>query len=382
MAVDFRCEHCGKLLTVEAAGDSQVKCPHCKAKTTVPAALAAMPRPQVPPASSSASQSTPPPMPASDKPASEDADDEFEEGEVEESQLMVISAAAMPWVISIFFHLGLLLIAALVTMISIRVNEPELQVVPNAVLSDNPGAMSPADSQTPTENSQANPTQQRQTTAADSTIDDGRTDAQVGMMGITGASAGTGELGIAAASGGGPRSNFFGSGGNAYYVVYVVDRSGSMIDTFDFVRHEMIVSISRLVPEQQFHVILFAAGQPMEKTPKYLTPADTTYKVKAAEFLDEARPQGSTNPIPALQRAFSVLGDASGGKIGKLIYLLTDGDFPDNDKVLSMISSANRSKDVHINTYLYGHRGPSATDVMRRIAGDNGGVFTVVDRQE
>ena len=51
MTVDFRCEKCGKLLSVDAAEGSSVRCPHCNKKVQVPAALAALPRPQVPPGS-------------------------------------------------------------------------------------------------------------------------------------------------------------------------------------------------------------------------------------------------------------------------------------------------------------------------------------------
>jgi len=45
---------------------------------------------------------------------------------------------------------------------------------------------------------------------------------------------------------------FFGGGGKAYNIVYVIDRSGSMIDTFDAVRREMKRSIYGLEEAQNF----------------------------------------------------------------------------------------------------------------------------------
>ncbi len=69
------------------------------------------------------------------------------------------------------------------------------------------------------------------------------------------------------------RTNFFGTVGIAHHVVFVIDRSGSMIDTFDYVRQEMIASISRLSAQQNFHIILFAAGPPIENGPRRLVPA-------------------------------------------------------------------------------------------------------------
>ena len=50
MNVDFRCEHCGKLLSVQGKTGDEVRCPHCMKMTAVPAGLASLPRPRVGPA--------------------------------------------------------------------------------------------------------------------------------------------------------------------------------------------------------------------------------------------------------------------------------------------------------------------------------------------
>ena len=67
---------------------------------------------------------------------------------------------------------------------------------------------------------------------------------------------------IASGSGHGPPSQFMGTGGNAYCVCYIIDRSGSMVIAFDYVKKEMLRSIQQMQAEQLFHVIFFSAGEP------------------------------------------------------------------------------------------------------------------------
>jgi uncharacterized protein with von Willebrand factor type A (vWA) domain len=185
----------------------------------------------------------------------------------------------------------------------------------------------------------------------------------------------------------GPKTKFFdpgGGGGNAYHVVYVIDRSGSMIDTFGSVRQEMLISISHLRPPQDFHVILFAAGAPKELEHRRLVPATGSYKGDVGRFLEPIRAEGKTDPVPALNRAFDVLAGADPKLPGKLIYLLTDGVFPDNQKVLDVIRKRNAGakKDVLINTFLYGNRPPEAEKVLQTIAAENGGLYKFVSADE
>ncbi len=105
-------------------------------------------------------------------------------------------------------------------------------------------------------------------------------------------------------------------------VIYVIDRSGSMVDVFDMVKYEMRKSIALLNEDQYFHVIFFSEGQPIETKPRGLVPATDNNKLRCGRWLDEIVPCGQTDPIPALERAFDVLSHADSPK-GKLIYLLT-----------------------------------------------------------
>ena len=162
----------------------------------------------------------------------------------------------------------------------------------------------------------------------------------------------------------------------SYDVVFVVDRSGSMLESFDVVRSNILSPIGRLYDHWGFHVICFG-GQPIELEAKKLVRASHENKVTAAEFIAAVQPQGLSDPIPALERAFEALSRAS-RKPGKIVYLLTDGDFPDSDKVLAAIRRLNEKKEVVIFTVQFGRRSPNAETVLKAIAQENGGKYRFV----
>jgi len=169
------------------------------------------------------------------------------------------------------------------------------------------------------------------------------------------------------------------SGGGAMDVVFVIDRSGSMVASFDFVMREMLIRVHAMRDDHRFHVILFTQGEPLELRPAGLAAASEARKDAAADFVDSVEPGGRTDPVPALTRAFAAL---RSGRDGKLIYLLTDGVFPDNAAVFEAIEKHNPRRDVLINTILFGHPSPEAEAVLERIARENGGRFKHVSWDE
>ncbi|MBU0719085.1 MAG: VWA domain-containing protein, partial [Planctomycetes bacterium] len=126
---------------------------------------------------------------------------------------------------------------------------------------------------------------------------------------IIGIGAGGGDFsryGLAVSGGNAP--DFFGLGSSApgaRRIVYVVDRSGSMLATFNYVRAELKRSISALDRSQKFHVIFFSAGDPVEMPPKRLVSAIAARKAEFFEFLEGVYPGGRTDPAPAMSRAFA-----------------------------------------------------------------------------
>jgi hypothetical protein len=194
-------------------------------------------------------------------------------------------------------------------------------------------------------------------------------------MSVIGIGPGGGEGGGDAARygltvGGGAGPEFFGLGGSApgvRSIVYVVDRSGSMIDTFNHVRAELKRSISALRRSQKFHVIFFNSGEPLENPPAKLVNAIEANKEQFFEFLAGVTPMGSTRPERALRRALALEPD--------LLYLLSDGITFDPD-LPRKLDDWNRSRRTKIYTIAYLDEG--GRRLLEAIARENGGEFKFV----
>jgi len=389
MAIEFRCSKCMKVVNVTARPGKKVRCPHCGKKVVVPAALASLPTPQVPDQSGASGPAAG--GSGGDKPPGEEELEE--EPDLSNDAVMAAMANIMPWVISVFLHVGLMLIMVFAVMIVVFNKMPERVVIPDAALSDTPGGrINPGEGDPDMEMHQPRPTDEDKWSRkeGDVSVDTGKTDKRIDLIGrgVGGASGG----GLASPGlttggrGSGPRSDFLGSGGSAHHVVFVIDKSGSMAigGVFDHVRQQMLISISKLREIQDFHVILFADGPPDEFQPRRLVPGSDMYKENVAKWLKTVQAHsttGATNPVPSLVRAFAVLRNADTRRKGKLIYLLTDGVFLDNALVLRTVTG-NRSKDVFINTYLYGFKPPEAVALMKKIASVTRGKYKYVSRDE
>jgi hypothetical protein len=172
----------------------------------------------------------------------------------------------------------------------------------------------------------------------------------------------------------GPKSPFMGISGNAMRVAYVCDASGSMFDRGGMLKQQLQQAIDVLKPIQAFNVVFFQEGDP-EYLSRKLVLAAPANKRKAYDFLNGIVFKGNTNPIPGLKVAF----DSN----PQLIYLLTDGDFPDNAAVESYIADRNKDKRDKINTIAFGGQSGGAYEkLLQRIAADNGGTYKSVTEQD
>jgi len=388
MAARFRCPECNHPLH-HRHGDKPakgcvLKCPECGARLVVPAALASLPQPQI---------DTPIPATADDGP------------EMPAGRPVVLPAMArsMPWLMSMCFHVALAMIFMFVAMIAIAdppdipghmpsfsyidSNMPPINVSNPSPLPPSHRPHDPRKSQEDKDDKAKGQKKELEGRMAKDAI--GAAPSLAGLnpdrkplklIGISGS--GT-FFGIEGLGGDGGDGGGGGGGGGTRRpdVVYLIDRSGSMVDTFDTVRREMLLSIGKMKPKRKFHVVLFSDGRPIEKTPRAMTPATERAKVKLVKFLEPVRASGKTDPIPAINRAFDALARGAAGKVA-IIYLLTDGVFPDNDGVLKTIRRRNSGRLIQINTILYGNRPPVAEKVMARIAAENGGEYRFVSRDE
>ena len=189
------------------------------------------------------------------------------------------------------------------------------------------------------------------------------------------------------------------NGGNSDDILYVIDRSGSMIDTFHAVTYNMALSIGSLAPrraigltattrrprKKRFGILFFADGKPQVFNKAMLTEPTMANRAAAAKFLETVIPVGQTDPVAALKAAFATLraGQSKSRPRNQLLFLLTDGVFPDNDAVIGLVR-AELKKNPHVKlcTILYGHRPPAAEATMKMLAKLSHGVYRYVEIED
>ena len=194
-------------------------------------------------------------------------------------------------------------------------------------------------------------------------------------LSIIGIGAGGGDAaGLGLSMGHAPGPEFFGLGSSSRGVrriVYVVDRSGSMLDTFRYVQDELKRSISALRRSQKFHVIFFSTGTPVENKPRRPVSAIAAHKEEFFRFLDTVFPGGGTEPGPALKLALNLEPD--------LVYLLSDGVDFDPD-LMKNLDRWNTKRNVQIFTIAYLDR--TGSEFLELIAREHGGDFKYVTEHD
>lgn len=326
--------------------------------------FAATPRPDAPP-------STPPPIPPGH-------DDRAGVGEEINATLL----ALLPWGISIIFHAGLVLLAIFVVWSTVAGIDDDEVIVPIARLSETPGAplqqktFERVKTTTKTTRRTVTPTQSKSTLTS-------KVKTQAALIGVAGGPSKASPFGAQIATGAQFDTKFFGSGGNARRLAFLVDWGGGMIDLHPQILAELIRTIQQLNEKQQFTVIFFQGDRIIEAPPKGLKQATADMKQQIADWLQPypggVPPQGRNNPVAALQRALKYK--------PQLIYLLSDnltgaGKFEmDQRRLIAEIEAANVSA-TKINTIQFVYRDPLSRlglpGTMELIADRTGGVYKFV----
>jgi len=163
---------------------------------------------------------------------------------------------------------------------------------------------------------------------------------------------------------------FMGVRDQAMRVVFLCDSSGSMMTKFDSLRQELRKSVDGLLPVQSMSIIFFSedAYLTLDKRSVAASPGN---KKKASELLDKTAPHGSSDPIPGIRAAFAANPQA--------IYLLTDGDFPNNFQVRDEIRKLNKDKKVKVHTIAFVDRGDEYEKLLKSIADENSGTYKFVE---
>lgn len=381
MAAELRCTHCGQSILIHPTPSGKARCMHCGKRMTIPPLLASLPTPQIP------GETLDPAPPEEQVPLRIEVSSEPESGE----PVAAVMARMMPWVISALMHAGLMLVMVFVAMVVIVPAEEvfaPVDVGPFAV----DGTKQRIEHPSPVINDDVTPWtggSESLTYPRDEALSTETTATSKRVVIGTGMSAAASVLSPRDwGTGGPPGGTIIGDPPDprqASHIVFVIDKSGSMMAEFDRVRHEMLRYIGFLRPVQDFHIILFADGPPVEFLPRRLVPSDDLYKMKAAEWLQTIRAgsiEGHTDPAASLGRAFDVLARADKRRPGKLLVLLTDGVFLNNEKILKLIETRNADGQVRINAFLYGHRPPEAVKAMKTIALKNKGMYKYISPDE
>ena len=163
---------------------------------------------------------------------------------------------------------------------------------------------------------------------------------------------------------------FFGVVTEAPKVAYVIEGSGSMIDSIMYVKRELKRSIRQLKPNQMFYVAFASSGPAREMPARKLVPATEANKQAACEFIDSYVPAGQTDLTDSLRRAFEV-----GAEV---IYVLSDGEF--EERTVDLVDRLNSDRKVKVNTvcFLYA----SGEMLLKEIARRNGGTYKYVSEDD
>lgn len=287
-------------------------------------------------------------------------------------------ALVTAWILSVIVHLSLFAAMVAVPWIArnvtaegdLHVAATQLEAAPKEVKFSMTPAKSDIVQPTSALNEPTHVTPQQQASLSQLT-EPRKTD-----LAIVGIGTGGGEFskyGLRAGAGSGPQ--FFGLGGEARAarrIVYVVDRSGSMTGIFGAVQKELKRSIDGLRKSQEFHVIFYSNGELVENPPKRLVNAIRASKETTFEFIDSVWPEGGTEPLEAINRAFILKPD--------LIYFLSDGEIPGAAELKESLIQQNKGRQVRIFTIAYVN--PAGRDLLEEIARDHGGQFKFVSEYD
>lgn len=299
--------------------------------------------------------------------------------------------AALPWLVSFLLHVGVVLLAIFIVWSASKEVEEDEVIVPIARLSAKPAApmqRSVSKSQTQTKSvSKTRRTLSRNATIQASSALESKVDTNELSLtkAMPEAKASPFDTGIRA--GKELEAKFFGTGGNAYRIAYLVDASGSLIDTLPFVILELKRSIGQLSEKQHFTVIFFQGEDAIEVPPFGLKRANSEFKQRVIKWIDlesgNITPKGLSNPVKALRLALRYK--------PQLLFVLSDnitgeGRYEVDQKALiESIERENRG-GTKINTIQFLYPDPLVRFDMKAtlevISNNTGGIYKFLDGRE
>lgn len=190
---------------------------------------------------------------------------------------------------------------------------------------------------------------------------------------------------------------FYGFEVNSKRVIFIVDRSGSMLEEsewmppakddkpdgkrrIDVAKFELRTVIRMLADDAYFNVILFSEGA--KAWQPTLVPATKTNREAAVAWANALPAEGGTNTWDSLELAFQIAGASSDKKRDQgadTIFFVSDGQpsvgrLTDPNEILVELARLNRTRRVRINTITIGSEGSGIDpEFLKRMADENFG---------
>jgi len=302
-------------------------------------------------------------------------------------EVNAVLLSLLPWGISLLFHIGLVLLAIFVVWSTInRLGPDEEIIIPIARLSATPGA--PLTMKTTKKKIKTKQRVMAKSVRQTPTKISSKVDAKIPLTGASGGAPGKASpFGTTVRTDSGARATMYGSGGNARRIAYIIDASGSLLDSMPFVINEIKRSISKLSNRQSFTVIFFQGENVIEIPPKGLKKANSENKQRIIDWIDldsgNIVPKGRSTPVKAIKVALRYK--------PQLVFLLSDnitgqGQYEMNqERLLAEIKKANTAH-TKINTIQFLYPDPLAKvglkPTMELISESTGGIYKFVDGRE
>ncbi|MFA9477344.1 hypothetical protein ACERK3_03435 [Phycisphaerales bacterium AB-hyl4] len=294
----------------------------------------------------------------------------------------------LPWGIALLFHAGLILIAAFVAWSTIVAPDEDEVIIPVMRFSEQvtePLELD-ADDRLEDRRTEREVTRPDRDDQADASNLDATVDTADTLVGLDAAD--DSPFATTTTSADQFQTEMFGVEGNARRLVFCIDASGSLIDTFPYIINELIQSIRQLSEQQQFTVIFFQGDRVVEVPPPGLRRATNDNKQAVIDWINPSgarnvTPGGRSNPSNAIREAMRHRPD--------LIYLLSDnitgaGRFEiSQSALLQEIERANVANTA-INTIQFVYPDPLTlhgfTATMQLIADRSQGIHRFVSAEE
>jgi hypothetical protein len=142
-------------------------------------------------------------------------------------------------------------------------------------------------------------------------------------------------------------------------------------------REELSKGLSALKPVQALNIVFAGERRPQALFPDGTPlPATPDNRKRASAFLEKVTFPAKPDPLPALAIAFAGKPD--------VVYLLTGGDFADNEAVVKKVAELNAKKTAQVPTVYFSPEkyNPATEETLQRIARESGGPYRCVFEED